>query len=70
MVTPKNIQKNNSDFPKLGAPALRALTNAGYTKLLQLTKTSETELLKLHGMGPSTIKILKQALSRQKKNFA
>ncbi len=51
-----------SDFPKIGAPALRALHNTGYTRLEQLTKVSEAEFLELHGMGPKAIRILKKAL--------
>lgn len=52
----------DSDFPKIGAPALRALNNAGYTRLELLTKVSEAELSKLHGMGPRAFGILEQAL--------
>ncbi len=38
----------------LSAPAGRALENAGITSLLQLSKYSEAELLKLHGFGPGS----------------
>ncbi len=33
-----------TDFPKTGAPAQRALIAAGYTHLAQLTSVSEKEL--------------------------
>jgi predicted flap endonuclease-1-like 5' DNA nuclease len=53
-------------FPKIGAPATRALNNAGYTHLEQLANVSEAELLKLHGMGPKAIRILRETLEAQR----
>jgi DNA-directed RNA polymerase alpha subunit len=47
---------------KLGAPARRALEREGINTLTKLSKYSESEILKLHGMGPSTIPKLKKAL--------
>ncbi|HEU4327270.1 MAG TPA: hypothetical protein VFS21_29295 [Roseiflexaceae bacterium] len=59
------------DLPaKLGMPARRALEVAGYTRLAQLTAVSEKELLKLHGMGPKGIRILREALAVQGLAFA
>lgn len=52
----------DTDFPKTSKPAERALIGAGYTRLEQLDGVSEKELLKLHGMGPKAIRILKEAL--------
>jgi hypothetical protein len=50
-------------FPiKLAAPAMRALANAGYTRLEQLALVSEDDVKKLHGIGPNAIKLLIQAL--------
>jgi len=50
-------------FPiKLGAPALRALANAGYTRLEQLALMREDEVKKLHGIGPHALNLLTQAL--------
>ncbi len=57
-------------FPKLAAPAQRALAGAGYTSLEQLTKVSEAELSKLHGMGPNALKTLRQALADSGLSFA
>ena len=58
-------------FPsKLSQPALRALANAGYTHLAQLTTVSEAALKRLHGMGPSGIKQLSQALADHGLSFA
>ena len=36
----------------MGSPARRALTAAGIETLEDLTRISEAELMKLHGMGP------------------
>lgn len=46
----------------LAAPARRALENNGITTLKQLSKFTEKEILKFHGMGKSSIPKLKQAL--------
>jgi len=59
------------DFPKgVSQPALRALFAAGYTHLDQLTIVSEAELLKLHGMGPKAIGLLRSALNARGQSFA
>jgi hypothetical protein len=49
-------------FPKISAPALRALQNAKIKTLKDLAMWSEREILALHGMGPSTLPKLRQAL--------
>jgi DNA-directed RNA polymerase alpha subunit len=49
----------------LGAPARRALEREGITTLLKLSKISEADLLKLHGMGPGSIPKLKLALKEK-----
>lgn len=49
-------------FPKLAQPAQRALANAGYTHLEQLTHLSESEFMKLHGIGNHALKQLRAAL--------
>jgi DNA-directed RNA polymerase alpha subunit len=59
------------DFPVgLSQPALRALHTAGYTRLAQLTKITEAELLKLHGMGPKAIDLIRRALEADGRTFA
>lgn len=60
-----------SDFPDgLSAPARRALAGAGYLRLEQLTHVTEAELLKLHGLGPKTIRQLREALAVRGLAFA
>ncbi|MCR9014875.1 hypothetical protein [Aquiflexum gelatinilyticum] len=54
---------------KLAAPARRALENQGISELSILAKYKESEILKLHGIGPSSIPILRQALSDEGLNF-
>jgi hypothetical protein len=50
-------------FPKIGAPATRALENAGVHSMAELTQWSERELLALHGMGPKAVGILGEHLA-------
>lgn len=59
-----------SDLPKTSAPATRALVDAGYTQLAQLTQVSAADLLKLHGMGPKAIRILRETLASKGLAFA
>jgi hypothetical protein len=53
------------ELPKLGAPATRALNNAGYTSLRQLAGVPRAELAKLHGMGPKALRIIEDNLAKQ-----
>lgn len=55
---------------KVSRPALRALDEAGITTLGQLAALSEKELLKLHGVGPKGVRILRQALEQEGLTFA
>jgi hypothetical protein len=60
-----------SDFPAgLAQPALRALSAAGYTRLEQLTRVTEADLGKLHGMGPKALGLLRSALQARGLAFA
>ena len=54
----------------LAAPALRALANAGITRLEQLTEISEAEIKQLHGMGPNGINQLRLTLAAHELSFA
>ena len=67
-------QKNDEpkyDFPAgLGQPALRALKKAGYTRLEQFTAIKESELSKLHGVGPKAIGMIREALNAKRQAFA
>ena len=66
-----NHNEPENDFPPgLASPALRALSAAGYTHLEQLAQVSETDLLKLHGMGPKAIELIRSALAARGLTFA
>jgi homoserine kinase len=54
----------------LAQPARRALANAGYTDLVQRAAVSEAALKSLHGIGPSALKQLRQALAEHGLSFA
>jgi predicted flap endonuclease-1-like 5' DNA nuclease len=56
--------------PGIGSPAHRALTAAGITRLGQFTAISEAELLKLHGVGPKAVRIIKETLRENGLAFA
>lgn len=63
------VQKNDSDLPKIGAPAQRALASVGITTLKQLTAVTEAELLMLHGMGQKAVRILHEELKAKGLSF-
>jgi predicted DNA-binding protein (MmcQ/YjbR family) len=54
----------------LSAPARRALLNAGLGSLRDLSRTTESSVRALHGMGPSAMKLLAAALAKAKLRFA
>lgn len=63
--------EQESDLPReLSQPAWRALTDAGYWRLEQLTTIGEAEIKKLHGMGPKGIDQLRRTLSAKGLSFA
>ena len=70
-MAPQENDKLKHGFPAgLAQPALRALSAAGYSRLDQLTKIKEADLLKLHGMGPKAISLLRRALEADGRSFA
>lgn len=58
-----------SDFPKTSSPAERALNLAGYWRLEQLTAVRADDLLRLHGVGPKAVRILRAALAERGLHF-
>jgi hypothetical protein len=58
-----------TDLPKVSAPARRALLGAGYTRLEHLTKVRESEVMRLHGMGPNAMRVLRDALQERGLSF-
>ena len=53
----------------LSAPARRALENNGISTLKELSKFSEVEILRFHGMGKSSLPPLKKKLGEQGLSF-
>lgn len=59
------------DLPvELAAPARRALVGAGYLRLEQLSRVSEAEIKRLHGIGPNALKQHRRALAAKGLSFA
>lgn len=62
----ENQKKINIDFLKILAdPARRALENNGIDHVVKLASMSESELLSLHGFGPSSLPKIKKFLEAQ-----
>jgi hypothetical protein len=66
----EKINKPKTGFlSSLSAPARRALENEKITTLKKLASYSEDEILRLHGMGPSSIPKLREALMEENMSF-
>jgi len=64
-------EKSDASLPSgLAAPARRALLNAGITRLDHLANWKESDVLKLHGMGPNAVRTIRHALTAQGRSFA
>jgi DNA-directed RNA polymerase alpha subunit len=63
------MESQETDLPKLAAPARRALLGAGYTRLEDLTRVTESDLMKLHGMGANAMRALRDALQERGLSF-
>jgi len=64
------MTQQNGDFPRLAAPARRALAAAGVQRLEQLTKFTEDEVRRWHGIGPNAINQLRLAMAEKDLSFA
>ena len=61
---------DQGDLPiGIGKPATRALESAGIVKLDQLEKVTEVQLMKLHGIGPKALRILRETLAAEGRSF-
>ena len=63
--------KLDSEWKKIGlaAPARRALINAKLTKVTDLKKITEKDLMSLHGMGPSSLPVIKREMKKIRIKF-
>ena len=60
---------SDDDFPKLSNPARRALANAGIRQMKDLTRITEADFARLHGIGPHTVTPLKAAMKARGLTF-
>ena len=65
-----NHSTPESELPKMSKPANRELHNAGFYRLEQFTSVSESDILKIHGVGPKAVRILNEALKEKGLSFA
>lgn len=63
------MEQQIHNFPKFGMPATNAFLNLGYTNTDQLCQLTEKELLKIHGVGPKALGILKEHLAKEGKSL-
>lgn len=59
-----------SPLPKIGKPATNALQHINIKTLEDVAKLDEKTLLKIHGVGPKAVSILKDTLAEKGLNFA
>jgi len=60
----------DDDLPtSIGRPALGALRAAGMTRLSEVARRPEKELLALHGLGPKAVRLLRAELARRGLEF-
>lgn len=60
---------DNGFLSQLSRPAGKALEYHGIITLQQLSKFSEKEILKFHGIGPASLPILRAALKEEGFSF-
>ena len=58
-----------SNLPKMSKPANRELHNAGFYRLEQFTKVTESDILRIHGVGPKAVRILNDVLKEKGLSF-
>ena len=64
------VDRDTDGLPgSLPVPARRALAEAGYSRLEQMTSITEAELGQLHGMGPKALRLLREALGVTVRGF-
>lgn len=59
-----------SNLPKISKPANRELHNAGFYRIEQFTEVTESDILKIHGVGPKAVRILNDVLKKKGLSFA
>jgi Helix-hairpin-helix domain len=68
--TTDDTHPNKAAFPAgVGGPALRALRSAGIQSMADLARWSESDLARLHGMGPKALGALRAGLEASGRSF-
>ena len=53
----------------IGRPAMNALQHVGIDRLERVATLTEAELLRIHGVGPKAVRILRAALAERGWSF-
>ncbi len=60
------MDQNGYEWPKgVGRPAIAALHEAGIESLEALAGRKEREVARLHGMGPKSLRILRETMTER-----
>ncbi|XID91906.1 RNA polymerase alpha subunit C-terminal domain-containing protein [Paenibacillaceae bacterium WGS1546] len=65
----QELKPETGFLSRLSNPARRALEHEGITTLQELSRFTEREILRLHGMGPRSMPVLRDALQSQGLSF-
>lgn len=65
----KENKPENGFLSKLSSPARRALIHEKIDTLQKLSQYTEKEILNLHGIGPSSLPILRKSLEEENLSF-
>ncbi|MGN7401753.1 RNA polymerase alpha subunit C-terminal domain-containing protein [Cytobacillus praedii] len=65
----KENKPQSGFLSKLSSPARNALIHKGIDTLQELSNYTEKEILKLHGIGPASLPILRSSLQKEGLSF-
>ncbi|MEQ2527772.1 RNA polymerase alpha subunit C-terminal domain-containing protein [Bacillaceae bacterium CLA-AA-H227] len=65
----KENKPESGFLAKLSSPARNALVHEGIDTLQQLSRYTEKEILKLHGIGPASLPNLRKSLAEEGLSF-
>ncbi|WP_396398451.1 RNA polymerase alpha subunit C-terminal domain-containing protein [Cytobacillus sp. AMY 15.2] len=65
----KENKPKSGFLSKLSAPARNALTGQGIDTLKKLSNYTEKEILKIHGIGPASLPIMRASLEEEGLSF-
>ncbi|RBP89924.1 RNA polymerase alpha subunit [Cytobacillus firmus] len=65
----KENKPESGFLSKLSAPARNALVHQGIDTLNKLSKYTEKEILKIHGIGPASLPIMRTSLKEEGLSF-